>query len=290
MKIIKMKKNILLILLTAIHLFCSSQIQPKYINGSGTINTMPKFIGSTKLGNSNIIDSTLKTTFTAPLNVFPELEANRVIFLGSSNELESSIVTGTELSLLSGVTGTITTTTATQTLTNKYIDGGTASTPTVGSNDNSIATTSFVASRSSTITSTIAQQTTTLATATAVLTLSASAAISSTYIVRGHLRISCNNTGGVKIGVNFPTGSTCSIEAAGRLSSTTTMANNLLVSSGVLASQAYNTVNSTSGNILIDGFIITSGTSGTIEFIFASANAGETSSIVNGYIEFIKAN
>lgn len=232
-------------------------------------------------------------TSTKALNL-PNQTASRVAVFDGSKYVTSSSVTTTELGLLSGVTGSLVTTTGTQTLTNKYIDGGTASTPTVGSNDNSVATTSFVtsalASHSSTITTTIAQQTTTLATATAVTTLSTSVSASSTYIVRGHLRITCNNTGGVKLGVNFPTGSTCSVEAAGRLSSTTTMANNLLVSSGTLASQAYNTVNSTSGNVMIDGFIVTGANAGTFEFIFASTNAGETSSILNGYIEFIKVN
>ncbi len=185
----------------------------------------------------------------------------------------SPTFTNTSLTGLTAITGT-----------------ATAPTPSVGSNDNSIATTSFVAAHSSEIKTTIAQQTTTLATATAVTTLSTSLDASSTYVIRGHLRITCNNTGGVKLGANFPTGSTCSINAEGRAASNSTVTFNIIVASGVLLSNPYNTVNSTTGQAEINGFIVTAGTSGTFEFIFASTNAGETSSILNGYIEFIKVN
>ena len=196
-------------------------------------------------------------------------------------------------------------TTKTQTITNKTIVSPTltgtpiAPTQTVGSNNNSVATTSFVTASISAASSTIITLaadlpnggTTTNSTTVTGFTFTAEA--NSSYILRGVLRSGCSTGGGGSVfGVNMATGSVVEGFYNGRIASSDTYRWVPYIGSapGGLSATQVNTTSSSQG-FSDFYFKITTTTSGVFSIVFASkVNPQVTTIYAGSYMEIIKAN
>jgi len=113
------------------------------------------------------------------------------------------------------------------------------------------------------------------------------------YKVVASLYIGCDNTGGVKFGLNGPSGSAI---VSGIITGSQTTVNSggpaKMGAIGALNSgNAFNRLNSTGGSATLIAYITTSSTAGNITLQFASANNGETSTVFSGStIEIIETN
>lgn len=103
-------------------------------------------------------------------------------------------------------------------------------------------------------------------------------AANSTYMVLGRFRLGCNGTGGVKFTCTVPTGATPHIAFMGISATATSAAVATIVTAGTLSGQSINNANTTS-TCMIHGTIVTSSTTGTVQFQFASTTSGQTSTI-----------
>jgi hypothetical protein len=126
--------------------------------------------------------------------------------------------------------------------------------------------------------------TTTSATAGDITGLTVGGSASTVYRITAVLYIGCNNTGGVKFSITGPSGA--SIMAATATGSSTAVNGNQITrlnsTLGSLTGTAFLRVSATTGAVVIQGYIKTSSTSGNFTLQFASANAGETSTIYSG--------
>lgn len=108
-----------------------------------------------------------------------------------------------------------------------------------------------------------------------------SVAANTRYFVRGHIHLGCNNTGGVKIAVTVPAGATLYNALTGR-SATTTPANvaiGAVVTSATLSTPAFIVANNANGWVEIQGEFSIAGTSGNVQFQFASGTDTQTSTV-----------
>jgi len=200
---------------------------------------------------------------------------------------------GTTLSWVTSSGASSTFTNATLTGTTTITGTVTAPTPTVGSNNNSVATTSFVTqvltAHSSTLIIPLADVTTTLTTAVPIgLTFTVEA--NSTYIVRGVMRNSVSSTGGIKFSMTTPTLTVSSnIGVVSRGSSASSSLWTLLPSNGSLTG-VMNTVASSAIPVFLEGTITTGASSGTLDFFFGSGVSGQTSQVYSSgtYFELVK--
>jgi hypothetical protein len=122
-------------------------------------------------------------------------------------------------------------------------------------------------------------QTTTAGTSSSISGVSVSMASSTTYLVEGGFHIGCNNTAGVVFDITLPSGATIFVEVFGRSTSGTAFVRTPIVSSATLTSVGFNLLNNANGHVRFMGTITTSSTSGNSVFGFASATAGQTSTI-----------
>jgi len=125
--------------------------------------------------------------------------------------------------------------------------------------------------------------TTTNATATDVTGLTIPVAANTKYRVTVVLYIGCNNTGGVKFGISGPSGTTIT---SGVWAGSSTTVNGAQVTRSAnlnaLTGTAFIRANLSTASATFTGYISTSSTTGNITIQFASANAGETSTIFIG--------
>ncbi len=126
--------------------------------------------------------------------------------------------------------------------------------------------------------------TTTSATESVVTGLSLSVEANAKYRGSVVLHVGCNNSGGIRVGFNFPASSSFAAGITGSTSGPT--AQSLLASnafsSGVSGSTAYNTNNSAIGFVLLDFYIETGVTAGDVELIARAGTAGQTCTVFAG--------
>ncbi len=101
----------------------------------------------------------------------------------------------------------------------------------------------------------------------------------SRYIINGFIHFGCNNTGGVFLAVDFPASSTMFLGVKGKGTSGTSYLDQALQNDGTSFSTAYNRLNSATGSWTIQGELKTDATTGVAQFTFASATAGQISTI-----------
>jgi hypothetical protein len=157
---------------------------------------------------------------------------------------------------------------------------------TQAANDNSTkaASTAYVDAAISTETAKVQElvpttdQTTTLATSTAVTGISFAAAANSVYKIEGCIHHGCNNTGGTKFDITTPAGATLFIQLRGFLATATDGGiSNSIVAPATLNANAFCQTSNANGRVTIYGTITTGGTAGTVALGFASGTAGQTS-------------
>lgn len=158
----------------------------------------------------------------------------------------------------------------------------TAPTPTVGSNNNSVATTSFVTQAINNVSVKnnypLADVTTTLTTEVPIgvtYTLEAN----TRYTVRGCIRNSVSSTGGIKFAMTTPSLTvSSSVGIISRGASATGSVWTIFPSNGSLTG-VINTVASSSIILMLYGTVTTGVNGGTLEFFFASGVSGQTSQV-----------
>lgn len=101
------------------------------------------------------------------------------------------------------------------------------------------------------------------------------------YFIRGHIRVGCNNTGGVKIAATVPAGATFYNALFGRSVTTTpaSVAIGAINSSGSLSTPTFIVVNNAFGFIEIAGEFTINATAGNVQFQFASGTNTQTSTV-----------
>lgn len=110
----------------------------------------------------------------------------------------------------------------------------------------------------------------------------------SRYEFCAHIHIGCNNTGGVHLAVDIPSGSVFAT-LMGRSTSNTAFLQQQFLTDATAHGTAFNRFNNASGGVFIFGSIITGVTPGAANFMFASGTGGETSTIYeSGTWIFIK--
>lgn len=100
----------------------------------------------------------------------------------------------------------------------------------------------------------------------------------SVYTFVGQMKIGCNNTGGVKFAVTIPASATMMFTVFSFGASATAFVANAITVTNTLTTNAVCTVNGTGGMHIL-GTVTTAGTSGNVQFKFASGNNTETSTI-----------
>lgn len=128
-------------------------------------------------------------------------------------------------------------------------------------------------------------QTTTLATAVSATGLVVPIAASEVLAVEFNLQIGCNNTGGVKIAVTIPSGATMRLVARGMGATAAAVNSAVITASGTLTTAVFNNANLATGWIEIRGVVANGANAGNVQLQFASATAGQTSTIFsNSYV------
>lgn len=100
-----------------------------------------------------------------------------------------------------------------------------------------------------------------------------------TWIFDITLQIGCDAAGGVKLALTFPVGASVRAIALGTSTGDLEQLSQLISSSGVLTTQAFNTLNSQDGFVRVTGTIINPTNSGTLQVQYASDTAGQQSTI-----------
>jgi hypothetical protein len=121
--------------------------------------------------------------------------------------------------------------------------------------------------------------TTTSNVAGSITGLSFSAAASAVYKIEGFLHIGCDNTGGVVFAVTLPASATVFLYYFGNSSSATAFLSTTNSAGSTLTGTAHCTQNNALRGVHINGTITTAGTSGTVQFQFASGTNTQTSTI-----------
>jgi hypothetical protein len=88
----------------------------------------------------------------------------------------------------------------------------------------------------------------------------------------------CNNTGGLKVGINVPASNTFRVGVNGNGSATTFLTEHLS-GDDTLSTNAFNVTNSQNGVVRLSGIIHGVGVAGTVQLRFASATSGQTSTV-----------
>jgi hypothetical protein len=124
-------------------------------------------------------------------------------------------------------------------------------------------------------------QSTTSNVATDITELVFSVSANKRYFVRGHIRVGCNNTGGVKIAATVPASATFYNALTGRSATTTpaTVAIGVINSSGSLSTPTFIVANNAFGFIEIAGEFTIGATAGNVQFQFASGTNTQTSTV-----------
>ena len=184
-------------------------------------------------------------------------------------------VLGTNGSVLSWTTATGSSTVGLASLSQTIAAGTTTASP---SED---AVYNYIATKTTTLQTILADAVTTLSTAVLITGTTFSMQPNSVYLVHAIGRVGCNNTGGVKFGQNTPSGSICRVRAFGTTNTFASYNTVLLSTSGALypSSAYFNSVSGASGMIQFDGLVTTSATGGNFELLFSSVTAGQTSTI-----------
>lgn len=97
------------------------------------------------------------------------------------------------------------------------------------------------------------------------------------YILFASIRMGCNNTGGVNFGINVPTGATGAISTVAPTTGTSVLqfvgtAGNVLSATSIIRTN-------TTYTLYFYGRVLMGSTTGTVQFTFASAVSGQTSTI-----------
>jgi hypothetical protein len=122
-------------------------------------------------------------------------------------------------------------------------------------------------------------QSTTSATATAITDLiTPTLEANSRYLIQGFIYAGCNNTGGVKFAVDIPTSATIRIAFQGQSTSGAVWLKQDVIADTTLTGTAHIRQNN-SGTIILAGEISTGANAGISQIMFASAIAGQTSTI-----------
>lgn len=124
--------------------------------------------------------------------------------------------------------------------------------------------------------------TTTSASAQNVTGFAFAIAASQTWTFDVLLLVGCNNTGGVKVDVNGPAGSTLVAEANGMAGSATAFTSARLSAIATLSGVAFNTANLATGYIRLTGTIFSAGTAGSVQVRYAAGTATQTATIFAG--------
>jgi hypothetical protein len=112
-------------------------------------------------------------------------------------------------------------------------------------------------------------------------------AANSTYYFSGRFRIGCNNTGGMKFAVTVPTGATPHIAfLAANNTGGTAFAVTTVIAASTLSAVNVNAFSGT-GTCIVHGVVVTSATTGTVQFQFASGTSGQTSTIYGSGLSLI---
>ncbi|MFA6542498.1 MAG: hypothetical protein WCT99_12940 [Bacteroidota bacterium] len=129
-----------------------------------------------------------------------------------------------------------------------------------------------------------ANQTTTSTTLGNVTGLSFSIGAGETWSFEFNIQNGCNNTGGIRYAITFPSG-TLRAPAVGMSNAVTAQTSSVITVSGTQTGVAYNTVNNANGWTRITGSIINGVTAGTVQLQFKSNTGGQTSTIfTNSYM------
>lgn len=171
---------------------------------------------------------------------------------------------------LRGTSRNFTTDDGTETLTNKTISGLTNTITDIGPVSASVSGSNV---------------TTTSATAADITGLSISVAANKTYRITGALFIGSSNTGGSQYTFTGPAGAailSCVMQGSGSGANTTQSVKMPTLGTLTTTGLAFLRANNTAGSLTFIAYITTAGTAGTLQMQFASAVAGETSTVFVG--------
>jgi hypothetical protein len=124
-------------------------------------------------------------------------------------------------------------------------------------------------------------QTTTADTPQNITGLSFPIAANAVYNFTAELQLGCNNTGGVKLAIDFPSGATIRAMAEGSSSGITAQTSAVITAAATLSGVAFNTVNSQGGRAKISGTIRNGSNSGNFQLQFAAGVSGQTATVHN---------
>jgi hypothetical protein len=133
----------------------------------------------------------------------------------------------------------------------------------------------------SSFTSVTSSYTTTSASAQNATGLSFAIGASETWSFEFFIFHGCDNTGGNKFAITVPAGASFRSVAVGKAAATTAIRSERMEVSGTLTS-AFNAEANSNGWTQINGTVTSSGTSGTVQLQYASATAGQTTTIQVG--------
>ena len=124
--------------------------------------------------------------------------------------------------------------------------------------------------------------TTTSASSSAITGLVATLEANTNYIITGVLRSRCSGAGGVRYGMTLVSGGTSIISAQGKgtvISGPIPLEEYYFTQSGTLTATALVRIATALSDVYLNGNINVGATAGTIQFNFASASGGQTSTI-----------
>lgn len=127
--------------------------------------------------------------------------------------------------------------------------------------------------------------TTTADTAGDVTGLGFAIAASEVWCAEFHLKIGCNNTGGVKFAITVPASATFMATVQGSSTSPSSLTTSILATSGALSSSSFSAVNSANCWLKVSVCVVNSTNAGSVQLQFASTTAGQTSTVyANSYV------
>jgi len=123
-----------------------------------------------------------------------------------------------------------------------------------------------------------ADQTTTSATAVSITGMVFPVLANKKYFIRGVFRYGVNTANGVKFAIDIPAGATMYISGLSRIATSDTARWGVYVTDAALGN-AVSTVNNAFAAIYWEGTVTVGVTAGNVQFQFASATGGDTSTI-----------
>ena len=244
----------------------SAQGTEVYMSADAQSNTN---IGTNLLGNE--FTHNIKNTFNSPSNNFPQLTASQIVATDASKNLQTlstaTYPSLTELSYAKGVTSAIQTQLNDKlTASNNLSDLTNVNT----ARNNLKEWDLYITSGDQSTTSNVSSNITDL--------VSPTLTANKRYDFEGHIYASSNYTGGVKFQITIPTGATITACFDGPIGSNSTSQSGIVLASATLTGFSFIQFNGSS-MIKVKGQVLLGGTTGTIQFGFASATNTRTSTV-----------